>query len=174
LEGVDEAVGFVGVGGVRSYDEPTDTDPLVGLDYVERDLARSGDGDLEWPQHRWSGLGLSEVLQVLDQFASLVWRGEPAEPAIADACRSSKRCSRVTSDHDRRVRILHRCRELNDLTVRSLSPSRSRSRPEFSHPSQAVVGSTSPCGHRDTKRRQLPFDVAHTDTDDQTPLRQDV
>jgi hypothetical protein len=64
LEGVDEAVGFVGVGGVRSYDEPTDTDPLVGLDYVERDLARSGDGDLEWPQHRWSGLGLSEVLQV--------------------------------------------------------------------------------------------------------------
>ena len=50
-----------------------------------------------------------------------LWRGEPAEPTIANACRSSKRRSRVTSDHDRRVRILDRCRELNHLTVHSLS-----------------------------------------------------
>lgn len=80
----------------------------------------------------------------------------------------------MTSYHDRRVRILHRCRELNDLIVGCRPATRSRSRPEFSYSSQAVIGSTSPFGHRDTERGQLRFDVAHTDTDDQAPPRQDV
>lgn len=88
MEGLDEAVGFVALGVVRPDDEPIDTDPLVGLDDLERELARGGHGDLEWSQHWRSRLGLYEVLQVLDQFASPLGRGESAEPSIADPSHS--------------------------------------------------------------------------------------
>lgn len=47
LEGFDESVGFAATGPIRPDDEPADTDPLVCLDDVERDVTRSGDGDLE-------------------------------------------------------------------------------------------------------------------------------
>jgi hypothetical protein len=171
MEGLDETVGFAALGRVRPNDEPTDTDLFVDLDDIEGDLARGGDGDLEWSQHHWSRLDLNEFLQVLDQFASPLWRGEPAEPSVAEASRPGKCCLRVASNHDRRVRILYWCRELNNPMVHSAILTRSWPCPEVSHPSQAILGSTSPFRHGDTEGGQLRFDMAHADAQDQAPLR---
>lgn len=46
LEILDEAVVFAPFGGIGPDDEPTDADPLVGVDHVERHLARGGNRDL--------------------------------------------------------------------------------------------------------------------------------
>ena len=112
LEGFDETVGFAAVGPVGPDDEPADTDPLVCLDDIERDLPWCGDGDLEWPKHRRSRSGLSESIQLSDQLACPVRRGEPAEPSITETERPGKGRLRVTSDNDWRMRILYRGRKL--------------------------------------------------------------